>query len=334
MVKTFSAALAMLLAIRVTYKHPSGPFNDAESAAVSLGWAVRRAVELLVAALPFAFADQANGWLYEVFFHGIFQCQRPYTDCTESRRFWVWVLYSAMVTVLSFTLVSKVSVSFLNSKLVHSTLLRSDRSSLEVRAATKQLVIALGGYGVGSAYTMTATVECNTDMSPSCPTDTSVINAIKYGVTVVVFVVFIGVSLHFFLESRRLASRVAKVVAIENGNAIFLLKDVTSELGIVAREQVSTLLYDSGLEADVFMAAFDNLEGAEVTPVALMDEVTRLLAALHHKAEALDLCEEAVQDTEGHNEEPKITLNLTTNTLNIPSDRDEVLNDGPRVVAL
>ena len=292
--RVLATVVAVWITVGITkwrdWHYSKCPRDQEVSQEISLKWSCRFGVDLLVESLPFMFCWQATQFCYEVFFHGLFRCTWPFMDCSEDRLVWMWVMYSILFTAVTFKMVPKVNASSFQLRELDVShvfaLLRHDSHLLQRSKIVDTLAVSLGGIGVGWAYTQTANAECIMNLSPTCPKSLNGVNLVLYLVTIVAYIWIIAFFLHRYLESHRLASRVSKVMAIEDGNDHFLFDEINaSKDGLVSVEELILFVKGSGLSADIFMTAFNTLvkqkETDKIPPEILMREVTRQLGVVH-----------------------------------------------------
>jgi len=271
-------ACAPLMAWHRNYKARVGnPTTTSEFA-----W--RSLISLCASSIPFGFAYQLSQWTYEIYFHGVFQCRFPFHSCGDYT-LWTWVGYCFFFTMIVLVMVpeSKESSHRMHrlSQVYCDTLMKLDKKTIQFEMVSTELYATAGAITIGWGYTNLAAAECDGDYTPSCPDNHSLKANITYALTVVVFFAVTSWGFHSFISRFRFKARANLVAAVEAGQAHELFQEIDKDSdGMITKKELTTFLYQSGLDGEIFEEAFDKLNTGNADGVqaqALLQQFVKLV---------------------------------------------------------
>lgn len=262
---------------------------------ITVVWLGDLTLDVFSRSLPFAFAWLFTQLFYEIYFHAFFHCEAPYypKDCGDSTLM-MWITYSALFSFVAFQFVPKLRASSgmlaKLDKFYADALLKGDKNVMKRENTRHTLMDNMFGIGAGWAYTKMVDSECRHSLTPTCPKESVEANPEKtlyYFVTVLIILGLVGSLYHYIMRSFRLRSRATKVEAIEDGDASMLFHEMDKDGdGVVTLEELKQFITDSGLDSDIFVVAFHNLDctdeerDGKVSTTALLAEFTRIITEM------------------------------------------------------
>eukprot|EP00658_Telonema_sp_P-2_P007202 TRINITY_DN12682_c0_g2_i3.p1 TRINITY_DN12682_c0_g2~~TRINITY_DN12682_c0_g2_i3.p1 ORF type:complete len:543 (+),score=77.16 TRINITY_DN12682_c0_g2_i3:105-1733(+) len=217
-------------------------------------------------------------WFYVLFTQLPTSLAEPVPFSTTAT-FWAVFYYAALITVVTTlyapVLTQQERLTKVDQFYCHKVLCDDSKAALSAGVGAS-LLITIGAITVGWAWVDVCTVECDANITLTCPSQLEVGPVLEYIAFAMMYVFLCSVAFHVANESWRLQERLLLVASLSEGSMErFIWYMDTNHDGVINRQEMLAYCHKNGMDASLALQAFDNIAfGMDLRGNATFDRAT------------------------------------------------------------